>query len=101
LEAPRTCIASAIALARYLISTIFLITFPDAAQAELAMYCERFTRPSRRSLFIRNHRSRATAGIRVKILGRYRYKIFYRVDDTRVEIVHVRHSAREPRTGGY
>jgi toxin ParE1/3/4 len=35
--------------------------------------------------------------IRTKILGRYRYKIFYRiVDDDTVEIVHVRHGARRP-----
>ena len=37
------------------------------------------------------------ADIRVKVLGRYRYKIFYSVvaPDT-VEIIHVRHSARRP-----
>jgi plasmid stabilization system protein ParE len=40
------------------------------------------------------------AGIRVKILGRYRYKIFYRVDADAVEIIHVRHSARRPWIGG-
>lgn len=35
--------------------------------------------------------------IRVKILGRYRYKIFYRVvDPDTVEIIHVRHAARRP-----
>jgi len=35
--------------------------------------------------------------IRVKILGRYRYKIFYSiVADEFVEIVHVRHAARRP-----
>ncbi len=35
--------------------------------------------------------------IRVKILGRYRYKIFYRVlDDDTIEIIHVRHAARRP-----
>jgi plasmid stabilization system protein ParE len=35
--------------------------------------------------------------IRVKVLGRYRYKIFYAVvgPDT-VEIVHIRHAARRP-----
>jgi toxin ParE1/3/4 len=35
--------------------------------------------------------------IRVKVLGRYRYKIFFAVagSDT-VEIVHVRHAARRP-----
>lgn len=35
--------------------------------------------------------------IRVKILGRYRYKIFYSVvGDEFVEIIHVRHAARRP-----
>jgi toxin ParE1/3/4 len=35
--------------------------------------------------------------IHVKILGRYRYKIFYSVvADEFVEIIHVRHAARRP-----
>ena len=35
--------------------------------------------------------------IRVKMLGRYRYKIFYSVLGTElVEIIHVRHAARRP-----
>lgn len=34
------------------------------------------------------------ADIRVKILGRYRYKIFYSVTDGMVEIIHIRHAAR-------
>lgn len=35
--------------------------------------------------------------IRVKILGRYRYKIFYSVIGTdTLEIIHVRHAARRP-----
>jgi toxin ParE1/3/4 len=35
--------------------------------------------------------------IRVKIIGRYRYKIFYSVvDGDAVEIIHVRHTARRP-----
>lgn len=35
--------------------------------------------------------------IRVKILGRYRYKIFYSVAASDfIEIVHVRHAARRP-----
>lgn len=37
------------------------------------------------------------ADIRVKILTRYRYKIFYSiVGDDVVEIMHVRHAARRP-----
>jgi toxin ParE1/3/4 len=37
------------------------------------------------------------ADIRVKILTRYRYKIFYSVvGDGFVEIIHVRHAARRP-----
>ena len=35
-------------------------------------------------------------GIRVKILGRYRYKIFYSVADDTVDIIHIRHGARRP-----
>lgn len=34
--------------------------------------------------------------IRVKILGRYRYKIFYSVGKDAIEIIHVRHAARRP-----
>jgi toxin ParE1/3/4 len=35
--------------------------------------------------------------VRVKVLGRYRYKIFYDLPDAdTVEIVHVRHTARRP-----
>lgn len=37
--------------------------------------------------------------IRVKILGRYRYKIFYRVSDEGVDVIHVRHAARRPWPG--
>lgn len=37
--------------------------------------------------------------IRVKILGRYRYKIFYSLSDKGVEIIHVRHTARRPWLG--
>jgi toxin ParE1/3/4 len=36
------------------------------------------------------------ADIRVKILGRYRYKIFYSVSDDAIEIIHIRHAARRP-----
>lgn len=35
--------------------------------------------------------------IRVKVLGRYRYKIFYSVIElVTIEIIHVRHAARKP-----
>ena len=38
--------------------------------------------------------------IRVKILGRYRYKIFYSMIETDVvEIIHIRHAARRPWAG--
>ena len=36
---------------------------------------------------------------RVKIVVRYRYKIFYRIDGDAVDIVHIRHAARRPWTG--
>lgn len=41
-------------------------------------------------------RSRHRAGVRVAALGRYPYKIFYRVRGDTVEILHVHHTAREP-----
>jgi toxin ParE1/3/4 len=35
--------------------------------------------------------------VRVKVMRRYRYKIFYRiVEDDTVEIMHVRHTSRRP-----
>jgi len=35
-------------------------------------------------------------GVRVKIVRRYRYKIFYRILDNRtIEILHVRHTSRQ------
>lgn len=34
--------------------------------------------------------------IRVKVVGRYRYKIFCAVVDDFVEIIHIRHAARKP-----
>lgn len=38
--------------------------------------------------------------IRVKVLGRYRYKIFFAVIGTdAVEIIHIRHTARRPWAG--
>ena len=35
-------------------------------------------------------------GIRVKIVRRYRFKIFYALSEQAVDIIHVRHSARRP-----
>lgn len=35
-------------------------------------------------------------GVRVAPMGRYPYKIFYRVEGDAVEILHIHHSAREP-----
>lgn len=35
-------------------------------------------------------------GVRVATLGRYPYKIFYRVRGDRVEVLHMHHAAREP-----
>jgi toxin ParE1/3/4 len=34
--------------------------------------------------------------VRVRFIVRYPYKIFYRVRDDAVEIVHIRHTARRP-----
>jgi plasmid stabilization system protein ParE len=37
--------------------------------------------------------------VRVKVVRRYRYKIFYRVIGDTVEILHVRHTSRRPWKG--
>jgi plasmid stabilization system protein ParE len=34
--------------------------------------------------------------VRVKVVRRYRYRIFYRIIDDRIEILHVRHTSRRP-----
>jgi plasmid stabilization system protein ParE len=36
------------------------------------------------------------ATVRVRVVSRYGYKIFYSVEDDAVEILHVRHGARRP-----
>jgi plasmid stabilization system protein ParE len=39
-------------------------------------------------------------GIRVRIIGRYRYKIFYSLaEGGTIEIIHIRHTARRPWAG--
>jgi plasmid stabilization system protein ParE len=43
-----------------------------------------------------SRRSAKRPGVRVVPLGRYPYKIFYRVTDDTVEILHVHHAARRP-----
>ena len=35
-------------------------------------------------------------GVRIAPMGRYPYKIFYRIKDGAVEILHIHHAAREP-----
>ena len=37
--------------------------------------------------------------VRVKFVVRYPYKIFYRVREDVVEIAHIRHTSRRPRSG--
>lgn len=41
-------------------------------------------------------RSQRRPDVRVAPLGRYPYKIFYRVHDDTLEILHIHHAAREP-----
>jgi len=41
-------------------------------------------------------RSAKRPGVRVVPIGRYPYKIFYRVTDDAVEILHIHHAARQP-----
>jgi plasmid stabilization system protein ParE len=43
-----------------------------------------------------SRRSAKRADVRVVLLGRYPYKIFYRVADDRLEILHIHHAARQP-----
>jgi toxin ParE1/3/4 len=45
-------------------------------------------------------RSAKRPGVRVVPLGRYPYKIFYRVTPHAIEILHIHHTAREPWDGG-
>ena len=41
-------------------------------------------------------RSARRDGVRVAPIGRYPYKIFYRLHEEAVEILHIHHAAREP-----
>jgi len=41
-------------------------------------------------------RSARRPDVRIAPLGRYPYKIFYRVHDDTIEILHIHHAAREP-----
>jgi len=41
-------------------------------------------------------RSAARPGVRVALIGRYPYKIFYRIADEAIEILHIHHAARRP-----
>ena len=39
-------------------------------------------------------------GVRVKVVQRYRYKIFYSIlDEDTVEVIHIRHTSRRPWAG--
>lgn len=41
-------------------------------------------------------RSAKRPGVRIAVVGRYPYKIFYRVEGDIVEILHIQHAARQP-----
>jgi toxin ParE1/3/4 len=43
-----------------------------------------------------SRRASSRPGVRVVPLGRYPYKIFYRVTDDAVEILHIHHAAQQP-----
>jgi toxin ParE1/3/4 len=43
-----------------------------------------------------SRRSVSRPDVRMATLGRYPYKIFYRVADNTVEILHIHHAARQP-----
>ncbi|HEY5211066.1 MAG TPA: type II toxin-antitoxin system RelE/ParE family toxin [Stellaceae bacterium] len=36
------------------------------------------------------------AGVRVLIVRRYRYKVFYGIDSDAIDVLHIRHTARQP-----
>ena len=42
-------------------------------------------------------RAASRPGVRMASLGRYPYRIFYRVTGDTVEILHIHHAARQPR----
>jgi plasmid stabilization system protein ParE len=44
----------------------------------------------------RSARRTSDPSVRVKIVGRYRYQIFYSIEADSIEILHVRHGARRP-----
>jgi len=41
-------------------------------------------------------RQTSDTDVRVKVLGRYRYKIFYATSGDMIEIIHIRHALRGP-----
>jgi plasmid stabilization system protein ParE len=43
-----------------------------------------------------SRRASSRPGVRVVPLGRYPYKIFYRVTEDAVEILHIHHAAQQP-----
>jgi len=43
-----------------------------------------------------SRRSAKRPGVRVASLGRYPYKIFYRINHDTVEILHIHHAAQKP-----
>jgi plasmid stabilization system protein ParE len=44
----------------------------------------------------RSARRTSDPTVRVKIVGRYRYQIFYSVEGGSIEVLHIRHGARRP-----
>ncbi len=43
-----------------------------------------------------SRRAAGRSGVRVALLGRYPYKIFYRVTSDTIEILHIQHAAQRP-----
>ena len=41
-------------------------------------------------------RSATRSNVRVTPVGRYPYKVFYRISDDTIEILHIHHAARQP-----
>jgi toxin ParE1/3/4 len=44
--------------------------------------------------------ARVSDGLRVKILPDFPYKIFYRLSANYIDVIHIRHAARRPWSGG-
>jgi len=66
----------------------------EALAARIRKVIDRISRNPLSAPEVENRR-----GVRVVQLGRYPFKIFYRVFENRVRVQHIRHTARQPWSG--